>query len=110
MQLTAAQLAEVKSYLESGKRILVWMNDNELGRQDIKPRDIVNQLKEEFGEDAIKDAIKIMQTANYGMQITRMASRMIERDGVTTKQLDGLIGRLQDALVLAQAKKAELEG
>lgn len=109
MKLTVKQLNEVKKYLEDQKRIVEWMNENEIGVADIKPREIMEQLKAKFGDDDINTLMQSIQRANFGQQIPKMISRMLNNVN-DVERCDSLIAKIQDALVTVQAKKAELEG
>lgn len=110
MQLTDEQLAGAKAALEEKKRIVEWMQENELSRDDIKPRDIITQLNEKYGQEVMQPIMQGLRQSMIGRQITMMTSRIIERPNLTVETCDALIGNLQDALVTVQAKKAQLEG
>ena len=110
MELTDQQLADIKdNYLGEAKTIREWMNDNELGVADIKPREILTQLKAKYDDETVNGLMKNLRDANLGRQFTMMSSRMCSRPGITVEQCDQLLAKLQDATVTIQAKKAELQ-
>lgn len=110
MELTKEQLSDIMAnYLKKGKTIREWMNDNELGPADIRPRQILEQLKTVYKEETVQEVMKALREANFGRQFGMMASRMCNRPGITVEQCDQLLARLQDATVTVNAKKAELQ-
>ena len=109
MELTDEQLTQVRAYLEQKKPLRKWMNDNSLGQADVRPRQIIEQLKAKYGEDDVKELISSMREANYGQQFTMMTRRLLSQSDITVGQCDALLAKLQDAIVTVQAKKAELQ-
>lgn len=111
MELTDVQLNEIKDdYLVNKKTVMNWMNDNELGAQDIRPNQIMIQLRDKFGTDEIQSLMMGIRKANYGAQIINFVERMIGNNNLDVEMCDSLIEKIQDCLVTVQAKKAELEG
>ena len=111
MQLTDEQLADVKdNYLAQQKPIRDWMTDNNLNMQDIKPREVIQQLNTKYTVEVIRPLLLAMRESNMGNQFTRMATRMCSRPGITVERCNQLLASLQDAVITVSAKKAELEG
>jgi len=109
MELTSDQLTEVKDYITQKKTVMDWMTDNGLSRDDVRPVAIVKKLKEMYGDDEIATLLRSMRDARFGIQVTRIVSRMMSRQAVNVAMCDSLIAKLQDCLVTVQAKKSELE-
>jgi len=86
-----------------------WMNDNQLGPADIRPREIIQQLKGKYGDEPIQDLIEALRDSRIGMQFTVMAQRMCSRPNITVERCDKMIAKLQDAIVTVNVKKAELQ-
>jgi hypothetical protein len=110
MTLTDEQLEDIKTnYLEQQKGPMVWMQDNSLTRDDVKPREIMEQLRTKYTGEVIQALMGPLRNARIGGQFGRMAERMLERNNADVALCDSLIAGLQDALVTVNAKKAELE-
>ena len=110
MELTNDQLKTIMvDYLKKGKTLREWMNDNQLGPADIRPRQILEQLKTVYKEETVMEAMKGLRDARFGQQFSVMAARMCSRPNVTVEQCDMMLAKLQDAIVTVNAKKAELQ-
>lgn len=109
MELTSEQLSDLKDYITQNKTVMNWMDDNDLSRDDIPPRDIVTALREEYGTDEVNTLLRTMRDARFGSQVMHVVSRMLTRTHMSVAMCDSLIAKLEDCLVSAQAKKAELE-
>jgi len=110
MTLTDEQLEDIKTnYLEQQKGLMKWMPDNNLTRSDIKPREVIEQLKAKYTDETIQALMVPLRNAAIGTQFGRMAERMLRRPNINVATCDALVAGLQDALVTVNAKKAELE-
>ena len=111
MQLTDEQLADVKdNFLSQNKGVREWMTDNDLKVTDIRPREVIVQLKAKYGDEPIMTLMQGMRQTNFGKQFSMMASRMCGRPGLTVEQCDMMLAKLQDAIITVNAKKVELQG
>jgi len=110
MTLTDEQLEDIKTnYLEQQRGPMQWLQANSLTRDDIKPREIMEQLKTKYTPEVIQALMGALRNAQIGTQFGRMTERMLERGNADVTLCDALIAGLQDALVTVNAKKAELE-
>ena len=109
MNLSTEQLASAKAAIEAGTRLVQWMRDNSLSRSDIRPRQVLEQLKSAYGDEVIETAMSDIFAVNYGALLDNMVSRLISRPNVTVAMCDTLLARLQASTVDVQAKKDELQ-
>jgi len=110
MNLTVEQLESAKTAIEGKTTLVAWMSANNISRSEIKPVEVRDQLKSHFGDEVIMTAMRAMFQARAGQQVVMMTSRMLDNPQITSSYCDVIIGHLEEALVLANAKKAELQG
>lgn len=109
MNLTDEQLADAKSYLEQGKTPSIWMKDNniEIG-EGARPGRVVMLLRQKYGQETIQPLMVSMRSAMMVERIGLFSQNVISK-AATVERCDSIIAKLQDSIVLAEAKKTEIQ-
>lgn len=106
--LTDAQLAEAKSQMENGTRILSWLKEKQIA--GMFPKDVVSQLREKYGDQEVNNSLSKLKSSAMGERISMIVAGILSRENVDSDTCENLISILQDCVTMVSAKKAEIQG
>jgi hypothetical protein len=96
MTLTDEQLNDVKTnYLDKMKRPYLWAIDNNIDRADLKPMDLIAQLREKYGTDIIRKSLsEIIRLSQVNRAIPPLHKQVVNfADSVRAVAKAALAGR-----------------
>jgi len=107
MTLKAKQLKDLKEkYIDNGKTLVVYAQDNSIEFGPKLRREWVGQLKAKYGDDVMK----VLRDSLKNKRFEMMARNIVAQPKLTVEDCDVMIASLNTALTLVSEKKTELEG